>query len=300
MIGKLVIIILVAIILGLLGYVSYDFYINNYSQTHDFRANYSVSEKPSYSSDLQFYPDMRFVATNLSFSIGSECSSVKTENMMWAFNYLENVTGIISFYSSEEGDIKVSCAEGYQQGELFVAGEGGPETIINSTLFNVIVKGKILLLSSDRCSEKVALHELLHVFGFKHSDNPNSIMYNLSSCNQQITEDIIDEIKRLYSIPVLPDLYFSSVSGTKKGSYANLNFSVRNQGLAEASNVSVEFFSDGKKINEESLGRIEPGAGKIFSIKNLRVSSATSISLVISGGNELDKSNNQAELILSS
>ena len=78
-----------------------------------------------------------------------------------------------------------------QDDDLFIAGEGGPTSITNTSLYNVILKGKILLYKKSECEEPIVeLHELLHVFGFDHSQDPNNIMFNLSSCNQEISQDI--------------------------------------------------------------------------------------------------------------
>ena len=60
------------------------------------------------------------------------------------------------------------------------------------------------------------LHELMHVFGFNHSMDSNSLMYPyLTSCNQKLDNSIIEELIRLYSIPNLPDLYFENISAIK-------------------------------------------------------------------------------------
>jgi hypothetical protein len=247
---------------------------------------------------LQFEKNMRFDHINLSYSIESNCDAKRIKGMIAAFNYLESKS-TLTFYQSSNADINVNCSEEkLKQEEYDIAGEGGPEGDITQTnLFSIIYKGKIILMQSDTCQENVALHELLHVFGFEHSDNPKSIMYNISSCNQVLTNDIINEINRLYSIPALPDLYFEDISAVKKGSYLNFNFTVRNQGLTDSENVSVILYSDNKQSDSFSLGKIVAGAGKIELIKNERVSS-DNLKLIISAGDEINQENNIAELTL--
>ncbi|MBU3913278.1 MAG: matrixin family metalloprotease [Nanoarchaeota archaeon] len=303
MIKWVLVIVLVALI-GVVGYLGYFVLVNLYSTPASFDVEYSNSDnihEPDlvYSSVEQFYPNMRFKSSRISFYFGNECDTEKMERMVQAFQHIENKTGI-EFYESSSGDIEIRCGTEYKKEGLFVAGEGGPTGVINGTLFSVITGGQILLLYSQSCSYNVEIHELLHVLGFGHSSNPKSVMYNLTSCSQVVDEDIMQELASLYSVPGLPDLYFVGISAVKRGNYLNLNFSVRNQGLEDAQGVVVELESDSGTKESFDFGEILLGEGRIFSVQNLRVSLNTkSVSLKIkSDGEELNDANSEVLLTL--
>jgi len=305
MIGKIV---LYVALIGLLIASSYYLYL----EISDLRAepvkflhNKTISRnQSSYSSQLQFYPDMRFPKKDIFYNIDFSCGEDKKTRMLQAFTRLEQETDLIKFYSSQqEPDILVSCQETeveQEAGKYFIAGEGGPTTIINTTKFYIIEKGKVLLFYKENsCNNyNVELHELLHVFGFEHSNNKESIMYNTTFCYQVLTDDIAAELKRLYLIPELPDLYFNNVSVIKHGSYLDFEIDVRNQGLANSENISLDLFSE-EKIDSFELGNISYGEGKLFQAKNIKISrSLKKIKFILVDGKELEKENNEIELFL--
>ncbi len=265
--------------------------------------NYTPSHlKFSYAEQMQFYPNMRFSQLPISYGFDSECSKKRRENIQQAADLLTSKTPVAFTFVGEDPDIFIACSEQYREEEgLFIAGHGGPKVIINSTMYSVITKGTIKLFS-ESCGYNVELHEILHVLGFDHSPNPQSIMYNVSSCDQQLTDDILEELNRLYSIPDLPDLYFQNVSSLKRGRYLNIHFSVLNQGLVDASNIHVILYADRVKVDEFFIEDIEIGAGKIISAQNLRLPShvISSLKLIIDEEDqieELDERNNVIEMI---
>ncbi len=311
-------VIITVMLIALLAGLSYFLYfaISNFvAEPIPFIQNFSpelqVKNQTSYKGELQFYPNMRFAKKTLIYNIEPSCNEKKQTRMRRAFLKLENETGLLKFYRNiykEKADILVSCQESELAekipGEYYIAGEGGPTAIINTSLFYVIEKGKVLLLYKESACNNynVELHELLHVFGFKHSENKKSVMYNTTFCNQVLTQDIIEELKRLYSIEELPDLYIENVSAIKEGIYLSFDVQVRNQGLSDAENVTLELYSNGKKIDEFDLGKINYGEGKILEVKDKRLHSRKddSIKFVLVSGKELDKENNIIELFLAS
>jgi hypothetical protein len=257
-------------------------------------SNFSINN--SANSTLQFYPDMRFSETSLSYKIVN-CSLERTNDMTWAFNILSGVT-ILYFYPVEFGQqITVTCKDTISsEGGLFIAGEGGPTNITVAGEFNVIESGKILLLRDSDCERpNIALHELLHVFGFAHSNNPKNIMYEISRCDQTMGQDIIDFINKIYSIPSEPDLLFEDASALMRGKYLDVNFSIRNYGLKYSREAIIKILANGKEVREINIPPIEIGEG-IYEYRNnilVKQLNVQNIELIIEYNfSELSKTNN--------
>jgi len=268
----------------------------------------------SYNGSLQFYPNMLFNHKIITYAIEDTCEKSKYNNMIQAFSILENETSrLIKFQpASSEPDIFVTCnqsvqeLESKQKSSYFIAGEGGAERAISSGEFWVIEKGKILLYyprTKECLTYHVELHELLHVFGFKHSDNRYSMMYPVSECNQVLSDDIIQEILRLYNLPELADIYITNVSAVKHGIYIDFDIEIKNQGIENARNITLVLSSENKEIEKFDLKEINYGEGKILEVENIRIP-ITMLNLdeikfsVETESEELDKSNNQVTLTI--
>ena len=254
--------------------------------------------------ELQYYPNMRFNHNNITYSIDSSCSEEKIKRIEKAISMLEeDVNEISFFYTNNNADIEIICENKNVPSEVkeyFIAGEGGPTSVINTSLFYIIEKGKILLYNDKSSCDhpNVELHELLHVFGFEHSTNKESIMYSVSSCKQVLTEDIKNELKRLYSIENLPELYFSEIDVKKHGSYIDFELKIKNQGLVKAKNIKLRIIStfSNNTIDEFDMGDIEYGEGKYLKVENLKIPFRTKdIKFEIVNGKELNNNNDVAE-----
>lgn len=269
----------------------------------------------SFGSVGQFYPNMKFNHNNLSYMIHSDCPSDKNENMLKAFNFISQEIETINFTSvseNEVADIEILCSpeektDSGEESDFFVAGEGGAKEIIQTGRYNVITKGVILLYGNPQnaihCDwPNTEVHELIHVLGFNHSQDEESLMYPyLSSCDQKLDDSIINELIRLYSQPNLPDLYFENISAVKKGRYLDFNITIKNSGDTEAKNVSYSVLDDGKAADTKELNDLKYGAGIILEVSNLKLLNRDSkeIKIVIDYYNhiiEMDKSNNVAVL----
>jgi hypothetical protein len=259
-------------------------------------SNFSVGN----SSGMQFYPNMRFPSPEISYKI-YECGLQKQNDMMKAFEIVSGKTSLV-FNEVENGEeVSVTCSEEVKMDEgLFIAGEGGPTKIIQTDLFNVILSGKVLLIKDSECSTpNVAIHELLHVLGFDHSENPNNIMYYMSKCGQTIGDDTVELINKLYATPGYADLTFGNVSASVRGTYLDAEINVKNNGLVFSEETEIFIYADGKLVKTLDLKPLDVGAGLKFDLKNawIKKRNPDTLEFVIgSDFEELDKGNN--ELVL--
>ncbi len=255
---------------------------------------------------VQFYPNMRYRDKRISYNLGSACTTVKWDNTNRAFGILSERT-VLDFYQSEgKPEIEILCSDVSPKSEEkghFIAGEGGPSEIINTTNFAVIFSGRISLYRDEKCDEpKIAIHEILHSLGFDHYNSTKSILYPTTGCDQQIDEEIIDIINKLYFIDSLPDLLIESITASKTGRYLNFNITISNIGLADSDNAKLTLYSEEKKVGNFTLGNLEIGTKRILSVQNTKLPSRSDIiEFVVESDDsrELDLNNNRAELTLS-
>lgn len=300
----------IVILLGGLAYSSY--YLYQYWPREPVNFNrVSVSEpKVNVVNDVpskQFYERMRYADKKIPYFISSSCTSERANAMTSAMDNLESLTSLDFEVSVESrAELKILCSDvapAAGEENHFVAGEGGPSRVINSTLYSVILEGKIALYREESCSEpKVATHELLHALGFDHNNNIGSIMYPTLNCDQEIDEEIISSINKLYSVNSLPDLVVYSVSATKSGRYLNFHIEILNQGLVSSEPVVLQIYSNDEFVEKFDVGAIGVGSRKILDVENLKIpSNGQKIEFRVDGVNsviELDEQNNEAILLL--
>jgi len=233
-------------------------------------SNFNINNSGNETRQMQFYENMRYPNKDISYKI-QKCTLKKTDEMKTAFAIVENLT-VLHFYPvASDEEISVTCDEKTRfEGDLFIAGEGGPINITKTENFNVIRKGAITLIRESKCENpNVGIHELLHVLGFDHSENPDNIMYPVSKCDQKISQDIIDLINQLYSFPSLPDLAFENVSATMSGRYLDFTLVLRNHGLANSRGGIIEIYADDDKIKEIEFGPLDIGYGRMITVTNI-------------------------------
>ncbi len=256
------------------------------------------------STQMQFYKNMRFPTTNVSYRIENNCSLEKKNEMTDAFNYLQNLT-ILKFYNVDSGeDVTVSCDNEVIPSDsgkgFFVAGEGGPTKVIPGDNFYTILQGKILLLKSSKCERpNIEIHELLHVLGFDHSKNPDNIMYPISDCSQTIGNEIPSKINNLYSFPSYPDLKLGNVSATIEGRYLNINLTIENIGLSNSTGEKILIYGDNDLLKEKDFEALGIGERLSIQFTNIFVSKIKIEELNVSvetNGSELSLKNNQISL----
>jgi len=261
----------------------------------------------SYGGVPVFLDNLRFNHNDISYHINDSCSEVRRAAMIEAFGLFEWMTEYIRFYEVYgEADIDVECSDSVVMlgDDLFAAGEGGPVRIINMSRFKVIEKGRILLYDDPRCDYPIVeLHELGHVFGFDHSDDPASIMYNISKCGQRVTADMIELIDALYKIEALVDVWISDLSVVKRGRYLDFNITVLNEGLLDAYAVDLSIVADNRVLEVLNIGDIEIGFGRTLRVENLKLSSGDfdSVDFYIDRDDvieEFDEENNVVRMIV--
>lgn len=232
-----------------------------------------------------FAENLRFNHNLISYFIEEDCDEIRREKMLAAFNIFSEEVKVIAFYEGDEdSDIKVGCSNEFiELGEnLFAAGEGGPSKIINTSLFKVIEEGRIELYNGEDCDYPiVALHELGHVFGFAHSEDPANIMYNVSRCDQRMSADMAELMRELYLIEALADARISELDAVLHGNYLDFNISILNEGLIGIDDIDLTILSstkddsgdpaDGEEVEVIELGKIELGYGRTLRIKNMRM-----------------------------
>ncbi len=260
----------------------------------------NIKNLPDVSSEIKmFYPNMRFTHNNLTYSFES-CNEEKQKKMKQAFLEISSRTPLTFTETiKENADIQIGCSDDYLEKEknIFIAGEGGPSEILNSSWYPAILKGKIQLYDS-KCDEPVVeLHELLHVFGFDHINKTDYIMYPYVNCNFHLNQEYINILNNLYSVPAKPELHFDSLNAVKKGSYLDFDVWVANQGLTKATNVKLKISSNKGEIKSFNLQEIPFGLRKNIKVTNVKLPSRNIEQIqfkIITSENEYSKENNIA------
>lgn len=252
----------------------------------------------------QFFPNMRYPKKEITYFLSPLCSQKKQEDFVEATKILEQKTTLKFSQSQDEGDIEVTCSNISPQPEEeghFIAGEGGPSLFINTSLYGIIISGKIALYRQETCpTPQIALHELLHALGFDHNSNEQSIMFPITNCKQKLDQFIIDEINDIYSQQSLSDLIVENIQATKTGRDINFEIIVVNQGLKKIENSSLELMVKNEVIRNFELGDVDIGAKRKLTVSNLRMPRNTEqVTFVVRTTEpEISKNNNAAEISL--
>ena len=280
----------------------------------------TVSTNPTFqiptTSDVnQFYPNMKFNHKQITYRIDRNCEEKKKEKMELAFKELSTQVPELSFISLvKDPDIEITCEEKNQiniDKKHFVAGEGGAKEIIQTGRYNIINEGIILLYENTKVRSKdceypnVEMHELLHVFGFDHSEDKKSIMYPfIETCSQVLDQSIIDQLNTIYKEDNLPDLYFEKIQASKKGRYLDFDLTIKNSGSIKSETITLTILDGTDIIEQKDLEEIEYGAGITLTTTNLKLKrlNPDQINFIIDKEDkikELDESNNVANIKLS-
>lgn len=252
--------------------------------------------------NMQFSPNMRYPSSDITYSLDTtDCSLQRQDDMRRAISIIENLTVLRFLQVTSSPEISISCNNSIVINQnYFVAGEGGATNVTKTDNFNVILNGKVLLLRDSLCPEpNIAIHELLHALGFAHSQNPNNVMYPVTSCSQTIGQDIPDLINQIYSVPSEPDLVLDNVSAIIRGRYLDTNVTIVNNGLAQSGNATLVISADGVILNQQPLQPLGIGEGITYMLGNVWVPNVKVSQLqydIQSSFTELNKNNNEINL----
>jgi hypothetical protein len=304
---KFIEVIVLLMLLGALGFGVYVLWLNlpfENATYKPFSSNFSTNVGIQ-NEGAQFYPNMRFPDKIISYRLESTCPQQRWVDVERAFAIISEKT-VLKFYNSRDNpEIKILCSRiapmPGQEGH-FIAGEGGPTEIINTTNFAVILGGNISLYREEQCDEpKIAIHEILHALGFDHHNISSSIMNPVTGCNQEIDQYIIDDINSLYKMDSLPDLGIDSIKANRTGRYLNFEINVSNQGLKESKGANLDIYTLDRKIGNFSVGDLDIGTRKMLFVQNEKLAGDSSkIIFLLSSEDERELSldNNRAEISL--
>lgn len=255
---------------------------------------------PLVSEDVQqSYPNMRFNHNTISYGFHSTCTESKRMKVHKAFNILEEKVVPLNFVEAiSQPDIIIDCSkEEVKTGtNTYQAGLGGPSTL-NLSIYPLIVSGEVTLYGQKlECDYPVVeIHEILHVFGYNHVNNSNSIMYPyLNDCEQKLDSFFVEHLTELYSIEPKAEIYFSELDANITKGYLNFKIKITNQGLIDIHTASLKITSEKKEIKNYDLEDFEPGLTKTVSITNLRLPrSLEQLKFeIVTESKEYNKSNN--------
>ena len=146
---KILTILSALVIISLLFFYLSPFNVSEFIAKKSENTNFSLNSSDS----MQFYPNMRFPDSAISYKI-NDCPLEKRNEMENAFEIISNKTVLNFYIAKSDEEISIICKEKTRtEGGLFIAGEGGPIKVMQGEKFNVIMQGEILLLRESKCKK---------------------------------------------------------------------------------------------------------------------------------------------------
>lgn len=239
------------------------------------RGDFTLERDFNLTGEAQFYPNMRYPDSTITYSLRDTCTIQKERDVRRAFDILAEESVLEFNEVEEDGEINIFCsrvAPELERERHFVAGEGGPAEIVRAGEYNVILSGMVSLFRSDECENpQIALHEILHALGFDHNDNSDSIMYPVTSCGQVVDDYIFEEINKVYEVQGRPDLAIEKVEVNRVGRYIDFEIEIVNQGLKTADASTLIVSVEDREAKEFELDETKVGIKRVLRVDNLRM-----------------------------
>ncbi len=244
-------------------------------------------------------------------------------NVVDAMNRWES-TSIVSFSlvdNPSNADISIEWVPVLKDGSSDTLGNTDVK-FSNISKFNVIQKADIQLLTKSDFLQlggtdmtNLALHEIGHAIGLKHTNEENDIMNPVldipSKSIKEISTADITTLMSLYEAPNKPDLKISGVNVTKSSFtrlgryyfYLNVSISIQNIGITDSPSFRVNVLADNLNVSTQSIDDLQVGSTLNLIQSNLRVeTNFTKVTVHIDKENlieELDETNNIVEAKIS-
>jgi len=132
------------------------------------------------------------------YDIDSSCNSSRS-NINASLAHLSEATGVKFVQLPNPialavGGISYECVGTISSSPVGTVGEAEMSTYSMNLIF-IFTSNKIRLLYDD---EEIILHETLHMMGFSHRSDPNSIMYRFTRGYSTIDDDLVAFIQKNY------------------------------------------------------------------------------------------------------
>lgn len=217
------------------------------------------------------------------------------EGIKYSFEIWKNVTnGLVVFEpvtSNETADVIIKFAQNLKGDEI---GYASPVASIFDT-YTLITGGSVVIEPrySEAEGRNLIAHEFGHLLGLGHSKNPHSIMYSYNIYSQEITDDIKEAMRKIYSYK-LPDLRIENAV-----LFGNLTVKISNAGPMDSPETILALANDTGVFYQTKISAVRSLTRVEYTLRIPPVT-AEKIQLILDYTNmtkEMDEENNMAGLV---